>query len=84
MIAFTGNIHGFYQYFNNGEYYKIIFMCAYLALRVSSISKLYILKENQNQIALTNTQLTPINTYPANIHLFEVNNRNIRKRCEIC
>ena len=24
------------------------------------------------------------NTHPANIHLLEVNNRNTKKRCEIC
>ena len=23
-------------------------------------------------------------SYPANIHLFKVNNRNTRERCEIC
>ena len=26
----------------------------------------------------------PFNSFPANIYLFKVNNRNTRKRCEIC
>ena len=28
--------------------------------------------------------LKPAEIYPANIYLFKVNNRNTRKRCEIC
>ena len=41
------------------------------------------MKVYQNNKKFTFSKST-IRTNPANIHLFQVNNRNTKKRCEIC
>ena len=42
------------------------------------------LKLKAMDFRLSHKELTKCGTYPANIHLFKVYNRNTRKWCEIC
>ena len=49
--------------------------------KVNQIAKLQIANYHCN---MTCNSFIGFTQYPANIHLFKVNNRNTRKRCEIC
>ena len=65
---------------NNFTVKKLLLVEAYFVSCETSLMKLFA-KTVNNTVHYFHEKSTP---YPTNIYLFKVNNRNIRKRCEIC